>query len=62
LHYILINHPRKKEKKRKTPKNNKSSILLKRKTPNYTFYNKKDILICGDIEKNPGPKFTLLLN
>jgi hypothetical protein len=33
-----------------------------RKIPNYTFHNKKSILICGDIEKNPDPKFTFLLN
>jgi hypothetical protein len=33
-----------------------------RKTPGYTFFNKILFLRCGDIEKNPGPKFTLLLN
>jgi hypothetical protein len=40
-------------------------MLLKfkhNKIPKYTFYNKKSILICGDIESNPGPKFTLLPN
>jgi hypothetical protein len=37
-------------------------FITKIKIPNYTFHNKKLILRCGDIEKNPGPKFTLLLN
>ena len=37
-------------------------FTTKRKTLSYTFHNKKLILRCGDIEKNPGPKFTLLLN
>jgi hypothetical protein len=31
-------------------------------TPSYTFHNKKAKLICGDIERTPNPKFTLLLN
>jgi exonuclease III len=30
--------------------------------PCYTFLNKKTILQCGDIESNPGPKLSLLLN
>jgi hypothetical protein len=41
-------------KKRPTPP--------KRKTLGNTFHNKKSILCCGDIETNPGPKLTLLLN
>ena len=40
----------------------RSLISTKRKTPSYTFHNKKLILRCGDKEKNPGPKFILLLN
>jgi hypothetical protein len=31
-------------------------------TPNYTFYNKKTLIKSGDIESNPKPRFTLLLN
>jgi hypothetical protein len=34
----------------------------KSKLPSDTFHNIKLILCYGDIEKNPGPKFTLLLN
>jgi hypothetical protein len=30
--------------------------------PNYNYYNKKALLKCGDIESNPGPRDTLLLN
>jgi hypothetical protein len=30
--------------------------------PNYNYYNKKSLLKCGDIESNPGPRDTLLLN
>jgi hypothetical protein len=45
-------------------KNYHKTILpnTKRKTPYYIFHDKKSILICGDIEKNPGPKLTFLLN
>jgi hypothetical protein len=32
------------------------------KIPNYTYLNTKSLLKCGDIESNPGPRFTLLLN
>jgi hypothetical protein len=32
------------------------------KIPHYTFYNKIIRLKCGDIESNPGPRHTLLLN
>jgi hypothetical protein len=28
----------------------------------HTFHNQKSLLICGDIEKNPGPRSTLLSN
>jgi hypothetical protein len=55
-------------KKQYTPLQNKNkkkyqkSTILQKKTPYYTFYNKESILISGDIERNPGPKFTLLLN
>jgi hypothetical protein len=34
----------------------------KNKTPGYTFCNKKALLKSGDIESNPGPRYTLLLN
>jgi hypothetical protein len=43
-------------KKPPTLLNTKSRILK------YTFHDKKSILSCGDIENNPDPKFTLLLN
>ena len=65
LYRILqISHLRKKEKKNTTQKTNKTPILLntKRKIPSYNYHNKKAILISGNIERNPGPKFTLLLN
>jgi hypothetical protein len=45
-----------KSKKSPTLLNTKNRILK------YTFYDEKSILICRDIESNPGPKFTLLLN
>jgi hypothetical protein len=32
------------------------------KIPNYTYLNTKSLLKCGEIEINPGPKFTFLLN
>jgi hypothetical protein len=31
-------------------------------TPIHTFHNHKSLLICGDIESNPGPRSTLLSN
>jgi hypothetical protein len=40
----------------------KKETQTKFKTPSYTFYNKKTLLKCGDIESNPGPRNTLLLN
>jgi hypothetical protein len=36
--------------------------FLNKKMPCYIFLNKKTILQCGDIESNPGPKLSLLLN
>jgi hypothetical protein len=49
-----------------TPNTCKTKIKIttqtKIKTPNYTFYNKTTLLKCGDIESNPGPRNTLLLN
>jgi hypothetical protein len=56
-------------KKRKRMKNTQSNskrttiqLNTKRKLPNYIFHSKISLLMCGDIESNPGPKFTLLLN
>jgi hypothetical protein len=45
-------------------KNYHKTILpnTKRKTSYCIFHDKKSILICGDIERNPGPKLTLFLN
>jgi hypothetical protein len=49
-----------------TPNTCKTKIKIttqtKIKTPNYTFYNKTTLLKCRDIESNPGPRNTLLLN
>jgi hypothetical protein len=42
--------------------NKKLTIKKCKKMPNYTFFNKLTILKCGDIESNPGPRFSLLLN
>jgi hypothetical protein len=51
-----------KKKKISTHTSKKTPTPPKKKTLSNTFYNKKTILCCGDIETNPGPKFTLLLN
>jgi hypothetical protein len=40
----------------------KTITQTKRKIPTYTFYNKKTLLKCGDIERNPGPRINLLVN
>jgi hypothetical protein len=40
----------------------KDKSKTKNKTPNYTFHNKKILLKCDDIESNPGPRPTFLLN
>jgi hypothetical protein len=53
---------RKKAQKKTAPKIKKEITIPNTKTPNYTYQNKKLLLRCGDIERNPGPKFTLLLN
>jgi hypothetical protein len=55
---------RKGKKKCIEPNIKKTPTLLntKNRIPEYTFQDKKSILNCGDIESNPGPKFTLLLN
>jgi hypothetical protein len=42
--------------------NNNLTIKKCKKMPCYTFFNKKTILQCGDIERNPGPKLSFLLN
>jgi rRNA maturation protein Nop10 len=42
--------------------NNKLTIKKCKRTPSYTFFNKKTILQCGNIESNPSSKFSLLLN
>jgi hypothetical protein len=41
---------------------NKMTIQTNNKPSNYNYYNKKALLKCGDIESNPGPRHTLLLN
>jgi hypothetical protein len=54
-----------KRRKRNKKRNIKQSLAIlnnKRYTLKATFHDKKLILSCGDIESNPGPKFTLLLN
>jgi hypothetical protein len=51
-----------KKKKISTHTSKKIPTPPKRKILGNTFHNKKSILCCGDIETNPGPKFTLLLN
>jgi hypothetical protein len=49
--------------KKEKPKNNTNiQQNTRKKSPSYTFDNKKAILKCGNIERNPGPKFTLLLD
>jgi hypothetical protein len=40
----------------------KTITQAKRKMPIYTFYNKKALLQCGDIECNHGPRINLLVN
>jgi hypothetical protein len=40
----------------------KTVIQTKTEKPSYTFHNKTTLLKCGNIESNPGPKNTLLLN
>jgi hypothetical protein len=40
----------------------KTITQTKRKIPTYTFNNKKMLLKCGDIERNPGPRINLLVN
>jgi hypothetical protein len=50
------------KKKITTYTSKKTSTPPKRKILGNTFHNKKSILCCSDIEKNPGPKLTLLLN
>jgi hypothetical protein len=42
--------------------NNKITIKKCKKTTSYTFFNKKTILQCRDIESKPGPRLSLLLN
>jgi hypothetical protein len=61
---IIWENLRKRKKKNAKSKIKKSPTLLNTKDYilKYTFYDKKSILTCGDIESNPGPKFTLLLN
>jgi hypothetical protein len=67
--YIHITHnpnirskQRKNTQKKTVPKIKKVGKIPNTKKPNYTYQNKKLLLSCGDIESNPGPKFTLLLN
>jgi hypothetical protein len=71
------NTPKREDMHHKNNKNNKKTVnhtpntcktkikittQTKIKTPNYTFYNKTTLLKCGDIESNPRPRNTLLLN
>jgi hypothetical protein len=53
---ISVVEPQQKEKQKF------ATIIPNTKIPNYTYQNKKLLLRCGDIERNLGPKFTLLLN
>jgi hypothetical protein len=55
---------KKKENHKIKPQKTIITTLYKphRKSPKYTFHNNTSLLKCGDIESNPGPKFTLLLN
>jgi hypothetical protein len=61
---IIWKNIRKSVKKNTKPNIKKSPTLLNTKNHilKYTFHDQKSILSCGDIESNPGPKFTLLLN
>jgi hypothetical protein len=59
---IIQKNIRKNNKTKPNIKKSPSPPNTKRKILKYTFHNKKSILTCGDIESNPGPKFTLLLN
>jgi hypothetical protein len=40
----------------------KKSTQTNKKAPQYNFYNKKELIKCGDIESNHGPITNLLLN
>jgi hypothetical protein len=55
---------RKRKKKITTPKTRKTPTLpnTRRITPNHTSHDKKTVLTCGDKEKKPSLKLTLLLD
>jgi hypothetical protein len=60
----IPNTPHIKSHKPKAIESNKIKTQIDNKPPKliYNYYHKKTLLQCGDIESNPGPRHTLLLN